>query len=104
MPALSSKPIPAQPALDRFAGVDRATADRIKRGRYPVTGRLDLHGMQTLASTATVLTLAADPKATNSIDAPQAVVPVTSKVSGVTPGFVYTVPANSIVVLVLESR
>ena len=66
--------------------------------------RLDLHGMQTLASTATVLTLAADPKATNSIDAPQAVVPVTSKVSGVTPGFVYTVPANSIVVLVLESR
>jgi DNA-nicking Smr family endonuclease len=45
MPALPTKPIPVQPALDRFAGVDRATADRIKRGRYPVTGRLDLHGM-----------------------------------------------------------
>jgi alpha-L-arabinofuranosidase len=66
--------------------------------------RLDLQGMQTVASTATVLTLAADPKATNSIDAPHAVAPITSKVSGVKPGLVYTVPANSIVVMVLESR
>src|SRR5579864_5052108 len=31
--------------LDRFAGVDRATAERVKRGRYPVAARLDLHGM-----------------------------------------------------------
>jgi alpha-L-arabinofuranosidase len=66
--------------------------------------RLDLQGVQNLASTATAVTLAADPKATNSIDAPQAVAPVTSKVSGVKPGFVYNVPATSIVVLVLESR
>jgi DNA-nicking Smr family endonuclease len=36
---------PARAALDRFAGVDRATADRLKRGRYPVEARLDLHGM-----------------------------------------------------------
>jgi alpha-N-arabinofuranosidase len=66
--------------------------------------RLDLRGMQNLASTATVVTLAADPKATNSIDAPQAVVPITLKVSGVKPGFVYDVPADSIVVVVVESR
>ncbi len=33
------------PPLDRFAGVDRATAERVKRGRYPVEARLDLHGM-----------------------------------------------------------
>ena len=33
------------PPLDRFAGVDRATAERLKRGRYPVEARLDLHGM-----------------------------------------------------------
>ena len=45
LPALSVKSIPPPPALDRFAGVDRATADRVKRGRYPVAGRLDLHGM-----------------------------------------------------------
>jgi alpha-N-arabinofuranosidase len=66
--------------------------------------QLDLQGTQTLDSTATVLTLAADPKATNSIDAPQAVAPITSKVSGVKPGFVYNVPASSIVVVVLEAR
>jgi DNA-nicking Smr family endonuclease len=33
------------PPLDQFAGVDRATAERLKRGRYPVAARLDLHGM-----------------------------------------------------------
>ena len=33
------------PPLDRFAGVDRATAERLKRGRYQVEARLDLHGM-----------------------------------------------------------
>jgi len=38
------KPRPLPP-LDRFAGVDRATAERLKRGRYPVEARLDLHGM-----------------------------------------------------------
>jgi alpha-N-arabinofuranosidase len=65
---------------------------------------LDLQGMQNLASTATVVTLAADPKATNSIDAPLAVAPVTSKVSGVKSGFVYKVRADSIVVVVLEPR
>jgi DNA-nicking Smr family endonuclease len=38
---------PAQPLppLDRFAGIDRSTAERLKRGRYPVEARLDLHGM-----------------------------------------------------------
>jgi DNA-nicking Smr family endonuclease len=36
---------PALPPLDRFAGVDRASAERLKRGRYPVEARLDLHGM-----------------------------------------------------------
>jgi DNA-nicking Smr family endonuclease len=31
--------------LDRFAGVDRANAERLKRGRRAVEARLDLHGM-----------------------------------------------------------
>jgi DNA-nicking Smr family endonuclease len=35
----------AAASLDRVAGLDRATADRLKRGRYPVEARLDLHGM-----------------------------------------------------------
>jgi DNA-nicking Smr family endonuclease len=28
-----------------FAGIDRRTAERLRRGRYPVEARLDLHGM-----------------------------------------------------------
>jgi DNA-nicking Smr family endonuclease len=32
------------PPLDRFAGLDRSSAERLKRGRYPVEARLDLHG------------------------------------------------------------
>ncbi len=41
-PGPVSRPLPP---LDRFAGIDRATAERLKRGRYPVETRLDLHGM-----------------------------------------------------------
>jgi hypothetical protein len=50
------------------------------------------------------LTLAADPQATNSIDAPRTVVPVASTLPGVKSGFTYTVPASGIVVLTLETR
>jgi alpha-N-arabinofuranosidase len=67
--------------------------------------RLDLTGgAKTLASTATALTLAADPHATNSIDAPATVVPSASKVSGVESGFTYNVPAHAVVVLTLEAH
>jgi DNA-nicking Smr family endonuclease len=48
-PVSQRRPAPPRPQppppLDRFAGVDRATAERLKRGRYPVEARLDLHGM-----------------------------------------------------------
>jgi DNA-nicking Smr family endonuclease len=37
-------PPPAAP-LDQFAGIDRATAERLKRGRRVIEARLDLHGM-----------------------------------------------------------
>jgi DNA-nicking Smr family endonuclease len=37
---------PSQPiALDRVAGIDRASAERLKRGQQKVEARLDLHGM-----------------------------------------------------------
>jgi DNA-nicking Smr family endonuclease len=48
MPAVQSKPPPLPPRLpplDAFAGLDRASAERLKRGRYPIEARLDLHGM-----------------------------------------------------------
>jgi DNA-nicking Smr family endonuclease len=40
---------PASPAtsapLGSLAGIDRANAERLKRGRHPIEARLDLHGM-----------------------------------------------------------
>jgi DNA-nicking Smr family endonuclease len=47
MPALQSPASsqPLLPPLDRVAGVDRATAERLKRGRRPIEARLDLHGL-----------------------------------------------------------
>jgi DNA-nicking Smr family endonuclease len=47
-PALPSATSPSpqpQPSLDRFAGIDRANAERLKRGKHPIEARLDLHGM-----------------------------------------------------------
>jgi DNA-nicking Smr family endonuclease len=32
------------PALEHFSGVDRANAERLKRGLHPIEARLDLHG------------------------------------------------------------
>ncbi|MEO8483925.1 MAG: alpha-L-arabinofuranosidase C-terminal domain-containing protein [Acidobacteriota bacterium] len=66
--------------------------------------QLMLKGAGTLAPTGTAVTLAADPQDTNSIDAPDHVVPVTSTVTGVTPDFSYTVPKHGIVVLILGTR
>jgi alpha-N-arabinofuranosidase len=68
----------------------------------PVT--LDLKGAGTMAPTGTAVTLAADAQATNSIDAPAAVVPRTSTVTGVSANFTYKVPAHGIVALMLGTR
>ena len=57
-----------------------------------------------LASTATALPLSADPQATNATDTPERVVPVASTVTGVKPGFTYTVPKHGIVVLTMRTR
>ena len=32
------------PALNHFSGIDRANAERLKRGLHPIEARLDLHG------------------------------------------------------------
>jgi DNA-nicking Smr family endonuclease len=36
---------PLAPVAGHFAGLDRASAERLRRGRYPIEARLDLHGM-----------------------------------------------------------
>jgi alpha-N-arabinofuranosidase len=66
--------------------------------------QLDLTGVKALGTTATAVTLVAGSQATNSIDSPETVAPVTSKVSGVKPGFTYKVPAGGVVVLTFETR
>src|SRR5215213_6330329 len=39
------QPTPSPPLLNHFAGIDRANAERLKRGRRPIEATLDLHGM-----------------------------------------------------------
>ena len=44
--AAPPRPPPAPPSPpDAFAGLDRRSAERLKRGRYAIEARLDLHGM-----------------------------------------------------------
>jgi len=40
----ANRALPAPP-LARFAGIDRANAERLKRGLHRIEARLDLHGM-----------------------------------------------------------
>jgi alpha-N-arabinofuranosidase len=58
-------------------------------------------GGAALRPTGTALTIAGTAQDTNSIDAPERVVPKTSQVTAVKSGFTYPVPANGIVVLTL---
>jgi alpha-L-arabinofuranosidase len=70
----------------------------------PQTVTVTLQGVRTVAPTATVTTLAAAPEATNALEKPVEVMPVTKKISGVKPEFTYTFPPNSITLLRLETR
>jgi alpha-L-arabinofuranosidase len=70
----------------------------------PQTVTITLKGVRTVAPTASVTTLAAEPEATNSMEKPREVVPVTKKISGVKPEFTYTFMANSVTLLRLETK
>ena len=65
---------------------------------------IEIKGITALASKATVITLSASPEDTNSIRRPRNVVPVTTTLHGVKPGFTYTLAPTSIVVIKLETR
>jgi alpha-N-arabinofuranosidase len=65
---------------------------------------IEIKGVTSLASKATVITLSANPEDTNSIRRPRNVVPVTTTLSGVKPGFTFTMPPYSVVVLKLKTR
>jgi len=68
----------------------------------PESLQIELKGTASLASKASVITLAAAPEETNSIEHPQNVVPATTTLARLQPAFSYTLPPNSIVVLKLK--
>lgn len=43
-PTRARAPVPAPLSADGFAGVDRRTVERMRRGKLPIDARLDLHG------------------------------------------------------------
>jgi alpha-N-arabinofuranosidase len=65
---------------------------------------IEIKGISSFASKASAITLAGSPEDTNSMNHPRNVAPVTTTVRDVKPRFVYSLPANSIVVLKLKTR
>jgi len=94
---------PVQAAVSRDSRTREIFIKLINPGGTDEPVTIDLDGASFLAPTATALTLAADPDATNSIDDPKKVIPVSSTVTGIRPSFPYTVPAHAIVVLKLKA-
>ena len=65
---------------------------------------IEIKGVTALDSKATVITLAGNPEDANSTSHPRNVVPVTTTLRGVKPGFTYALPPNSIVVIRLRAH
>lgn len=70
----------------------------------PESLQLDLKGIRSLESKASVITLAAAPEDTNSIEHPRNVVPVTTTLKRPQPVSSFTLPPHSIVVIKLKVR
>jgi alpha-N-arabinofuranosidase len=67
--------------------------------------KIELSGIVQIAPSATAVVLSAgSANATNTIDAPDLVVPTSTTITGIQPSFTYSVPGNGIVVLVLTSK
>ena len=73
----------------------QATAESLK---------IEIKGVASFASKADAIVLAGNLDDSNSMAQPRKVVPVTKTVRGVKPGFTYTMPPHSIVVLKLKAR
>jgi DNA-nicking Smr family endonuclease len=44
-PATAARPVPSVPAPRPNPGIDRGTAERLRKGEIPIERRIDLHGM-----------------------------------------------------------
>ncbi len=70
----------------------------------PQSLSVEIRGVTSLQSKATVITLAGNPEDTNSTSHPRNVVPVTTTLRGIKPGFTCTLPPTSIVIIKLKVR
>ena len=99
---------PAGTSVQGCATRDSRTGEIFVKLVNPATNAVSLNieikGATSLASKATAITLAGMPDGLNSITQPKQVVPVTKTIRGIKPGFTYTLPPNSIVVLKLNTR
>jgi alpha-N-arabinofuranosidase len=95
-------------AVQAAATRDSRTGDIFVKLVNPTPASESLHinlsGVTLITPTATALTMTADPNATNSLDHPTAVIPVSSTVSEIKPMFVWQVLPNSISVLTIKTN
>ena len=66
--------------------------------------KIEVKGIASLASNGTAITLQGSPEDTNSINHPQNVLPITTRLRKVKTEFTYTMPPQSVVLLKLKSR
>lgn len=55
IPAKPVRRLPAAPAQGRYADIDKNTADKFRKGHYPIDATLDLHGMTSEKARAALL-------------------------------------------------
>jgi alpha-N-arabinofuranosidase len=98
---------PAETSVQGCATRDSVTGAIFVKLVNPATNSVSLAiaitGVTSLASTATAITLAANPDDSNSISQPKRIVPVIKTIRGIKSRFTYTLPPNSIVVLKLKA-
>ena len=94
----------AQGAASRDSKTGQIFIKLINPQPKPELLHLEIKGLTSLASEASVITLAAEPEDTNSIEHPRNVVPVTTTLRQVQRVFDYTLPPHSIVVLKFKAR
>jgi alpha-N-arabinofuranosidase len=92
-----------QAAVTRNSSTHEIFIKLVNPDETPAPLAITFDGGGMLSPTGTAITLAADPLATNSIDDPKKVIPVTTPVTGISSTFTYTVPAHAILVLKLKA-
>ena len=100
--------VTAETAVQGCATRDRRTGEIFLKLVNPQTNsvsvNIEIKGVTALESKGSAITLAGNSDDSNSLAQPKKIVPLTTTVRGIKPGFTYTLPAHSIVVLKLRAR